>query len=90
MDDVAVLRTGLGIDAEGKVDLNEFMTMCEDIASNQVKYSGHRGRIGSTCSARTRHVSCGLRLPRSLLIESGVRTVVAPPLDYSRYERVHA
>lgn len=39
VEDVAVLRTGLGIDAEGKVDLEEFMGMCEDIASTQVSRS---------------------------------------------------
>lgn len=33
---VGVLRTGLGMDSDGKVDLVEFMGMCEDIASNQV------------------------------------------------------
>lgn len=37
-DDVSTLRTGLGIDADGKVDLKEFMSMCEDIASSQVRY----------------------------------------------------
>lgn len=36
VDDVSTLRTGLGINADGKVDLKEFMSMCEDIASSQV------------------------------------------------------
>lgn len=37
MEDVRILRTGLGIDADGKVDLAEVIRMCEDIASNQVQ-----------------------------------------------------
>lgn len=36
VDDASTLRTGLGINADGKVDLKEFMSMCEDIASSQV------------------------------------------------------
>ena len=38
--DVTVLRTGLGMDADGRVDFAEFMTMCEDIASGQVCSNG--------------------------------------------------
>lgn len=36
-DDVGVLRTGLGMDADGKVDFAEFMSVCEDFASSQVR-----------------------------------------------------
>lgn len=39
-DDVSVLRTGLGMDADGKVDFVEFMSMCEDFASSQVRSTG--------------------------------------------------
>lgn len=38
MESVGVLRTGLGMDSDGKMDLAEFMGMCEDIASNQVPF----------------------------------------------------
>ncbi|CAM9306993.1 unnamed protein product [Ectocarpus fasciculatus] len=38
LEDVAVLRTGLGSDAKGRVDLEEFMGMCEDIASVEEWY----------------------------------------------------
>ncbi len=38
LEDVAVLRTGLGSTADGKVDLKEFMGMCEDIASGEEWY----------------------------------------------------
>lgn len=46
MESVGVLKTGLGIDAGGSVDLAEFMGMCEDIASNQVSdlSVSHQGR----------------------------------------------
>ncbi|CAN0348749.1 unnamed protein product, partial [Ectocarpus sp. 12 AP-2014] len=38
LEDVAVLRTGLGSDAKGRVDLEELMGMCEDIASVEEWY----------------------------------------------------
>lgn len=38
LEDVAVLRTGLGCDAKGRVDVEEFMAMCEDIASIEEWY----------------------------------------------------
>lgn len=41
LEDVAVLRTGLGSNAEGKMDMKEFMGMCEDIASDQEWYVPH-------------------------------------------------
>eukprot|EP00752_Nemacystus_decipiens_P018631 g16705.t1 len=37
-EDVAILRTGLGNSADGKVDLEEFMTVCEDVASGEGWY----------------------------------------------------
>lgn len=48
-DDVGVLRTGLGMDADGKVDFAEFMSMCEDIASSQVRSTDfHRPTLMGT------------------------------------------
>ncbi|CAN0219229.1 unnamed protein product, partial [Hapterophycus canaliculatus] len=38
LEDVAVLRSGLGSSADGRVDLKEFMGMCEDIASSHEWY----------------------------------------------------
>ncbi|CAM9929170.1 unnamed protein product, partial [Ectocarpus sp. 13 AM-2016] len=38
LEDVAVLRTGLGSDAKGRLDLEEFIGMCEDIASVEEWY----------------------------------------------------
>lgn len=38
LEDVAVLRSGLGSSADGRVDLKEFTGMCEDIASGHEWY----------------------------------------------------
>lgn len=46
LEDVAVLRTGLGSSADGKVDLEEFMTVCEDIASGEEWYVPAAPAIG--------------------------------------------
>lgn len=35
-DDVAVLRTGLGTDADGRLDATELVGVCEDFASKEV------------------------------------------------------
>ncbi|CAM9829003.1 unnamed protein product, partial [Sphacelaria rigidula] len=56
MESVGVLKTGLGIDAGGSVDLAEFMGMCEDIASNQEWYmppqpSLHTEEAGDTLTS---------------------------------------
>lgn len=46
-EDVAVLRTGLGSSADGKVDLEEFARVCEDIASGEEWYVPAAPAVGA-------------------------------------------
>lgn len=48
LEDVAVLRTGLGSDAKGRVDLEEFVGMCEDIASVEEWYLPPGSAVAAT------------------------------------------
>eukprot|EP00903_Cladosiphon_okamuranus_P019202 g17658.t2 len=50
VQDVAVLRTGLGSSADGKVDLEEFTTLCEDIASGEEWYVPAAPAVGAAAA----------------------------------------
>lgn len=51
VEDVAILRTGLGSSADGKVDLEEFVTLCEDIASSEEWYMPAAPAVGADAAA---------------------------------------
>ncbi|CBJ27722.1 hypothetical protein Esi_0083_0058 [Ectocarpus siliculosus] len=52
LEDVAVLRTGLGSDAKGRVDVEEFVGMCEDVASVEEWYLPPRSAVVAIVAGR--------------------------------------
>lgn len=66
-EDVAVLWTGLGTDSEGKMDLKEFMSMCEEMSCGQVRSSSVAWRCISFLLQR-----CGLTDPHRLLVKENL------------------
>ena len=78
LEDVAVLRTGLGSSADGKVDLEEFMTVCEDVASGEEWYVPAAAAVGEV-AVLPKAVAMMMRSPDTLNGTASWTGGVLPP-----------
>ena len=80
LDDVAVLRTGLGSSADCRVDLEELMILCEDIASGEEWYVPAAPAVGAApVAALPPAVAMMMRAPEKWNVAASRMDGLLPP-----------